>query len=461
MTKVLSILFILVSFSGFTQTKNSNILTYKEYIFNIINHHPIAKSALLKQKIAKAKLLNAKGNFDPSLVSSIDQKDFKGTEYYNIFKSKITIPTPIGINVTGGFDNNSGIFLNPENTTTGSGLWNAGLEIDLLQGLLTNERRTTLKQAKVFQEIAKNKQQQLLNELIYTASTAYATWQQYNSIYSIILKNLNLSELYLSNTKKAFNYGDKTAMDTLEANVYLQNSKIDLLKYKQLLIEKKIKVENNLWLDNLPVSLNTNTQPEQNLIATNNNLSSFKNLDSIPLIAEKINKKEVLLLKQKLNREKLKPKLKIKYNQLLSTKENSINPNLDVDDYKWGASLTIPLLFRSERGKYRESKYKVEQINYEIAYKKTETQNKILVNQQNQLALDKQVKMLKGNIKGYQQLLDAESIKFEYGESSMFLINKRQEKLIESELKLLKTKNDLITNYLDYLLLTNTIVPKN
>ncbi|NIJ44750.1 outer membrane protein TolC [Wenyingzhuangia heitensis] len=461
MSKLISLLILLLSISGFSQTTEP-LLSYKEYIFNIINEHPIAKSALLKEKIAKAKLLTAKGGFDPSLISSIDQKQFKDKEYYTIFKNKITIPTPIGVNITGGFDNNSGYYLNPENKTTGSGLWSAGLEVDVLQGLLTNTRRTALKQAKVYQQIAKNQQQQLLNELIFTASIAYAEWQQYASIYKIMEQNLQLSQRYLNNTKTALQNGEKTTIDTLEANVYLQNSKIDLIKYQQLLTEKKLKVENNLWLDNRPIGLKNNIEPELQTIATENNqIKLTNNLDSIPLIAEKVGKKEVLLLKQKLNREKLKPKLKLKYNQLLSTTNSNLNPNFDVDNYKWAASLTVPLLFRSERGKYRESKYKIEEINYEIAYKRTEVQNKIVANQQNQIALSRQINLLEQNIKGYKRLLDAESTKFNYGESSMFLINKRQEKLIESELKLLSSQNKLITNYLDYLLQTNNIIPND
>ncbi len=461
MTKVIYILFILISINGFTQNNTNDILTYKEYIFNIISEHPIAKSARLKEKVAKAQLLGAKGGFDPTLISNIDQKQFKGKEYYTIFKNKISIPTPIGVNVTGGFENNDGVFLNPENNITGKGLWSAGLEVNVLQGLLTNARRTSLKQAKVYQNIAKNQQFQLLNKLIYNASKAYAAWQQYSSIYQTMIKNVELSKLYLKNTKSALKSGEKTAIDTLEANVYLQNSQIELLKYKQLLVEKKLKVENNLWLNNLPVGLQENILPENDIIPhKSDKIELTRNLDSIPAIAEKIGKKEVLILKQKLNKEKLKPKLKLKYNQLLSTKDDVFNPMLDVDNYKWGASLTLPLFFRTERGKYRESKYKVEEINYEIAYKKTEIQNKILANQQNQTALINQINLLEKNIKGYERLLNAETLRFDYGESSMFLINKRQEKLIESELKLLSSQNKLILNYLDYLLLTNRIVPK-
>ncbi len=465
MNRILCIFIFICSFSSMAQNVlKDDVLTYKEYINNIINEHPLAKSAQLKNKAAKAKLLSAKGGFDPTLVSNFDQKRFEGKEYFDIFKNKITIPTPIGINITGGFEDNSGEFLNPENNITGVGLWSAGLEIDVLQGLLINKRRTTLKQAKTYQNIAKQQQLQLLNKLIYNASKAYAEWQQYSSIFQTMIKNRELSRMYLKNTKSSFLNGEKTAIDTLEANVYLQNSDIQVLKYKQLLLEKKLKVENNLWLENKAIGLKENIQPENDIIASENtSIQVDQNLDSIPVIAEKIGKRDLLVLKQKLTREKLKPKLKLKYNQLFGTGKTRelFNPDFDVNDYKWAASLSIPIFYRTERGKYRQSKYKVEEVNYDIAYKKTEITNKITANKQKQIALVQQIKLLEQNIRGYEKLLKAETLKFEFGESSLFLINKRQEKLIESELKLVSTKNKLITNYLNYLLLTNRIIPNN
>lgn len=461
MNKAIYILLLFLGVQNYAQTDSINTLTYKEFIYNVISEHPIAKSAQLKEKVAKAKLLSAKGGLDPYLTSSIDQKDFEGKEYYNIFKNKITIPTSLGIAFTGGFDNNSGYYLNPENNTTNSGLWSAGIEVDVLQGLLTNTRKNDLQQAKVYQEIAKNQQLQLVNELVYNASKAYAEWQQYSSIYNILQDNLELSKRYLKNVKAALAQGEKTAIDTLEANVYLQNNLIDLVKYKQLLLEKRLKVENHLWLNNIPVALQNNIEPESNIIPhKSDEIPLDNNLDSIPVIAEKTAKMESLLLKQRLTQEKLKPKLKLKYNPLLKTNEDNIGiAGYSADNYKWGASLTFPIFFRTERGKYRQSKYAVDEINYEIAYKKTEIQNKIVANQQNQFALINQIELLEKNIVGYETLLRAESKKFEYGESSLFLINKRQEKLIESELKLLSSQNKLIINYLDYLLLTNNIVP--
>lgn len=455
----ISLFFILLSTTLFSQS-DEEVLSYKEFIYNVISEHPLAKSAQLKEKVAKAQLLGAKGGFDPKLTSSIDEKNFDSKQYYQHFTSKISIPTPIGINVTGGFDVNSGYYLSQEYNTPTKGLWNAGLEIDVLQGLLTNQRRTDLKNAKIYQEIAKNKQYQLLNELVYNASKAYADWQQYSKAYSFLQNNIKLSYLYLDNVKSALISGEKTAIDTLEARVYLQNNLTNLAKYKQLLLEKRLKVENYMWLDDNAIGLKKEIAPENEMTFHNSeDIKLINNLDSIPIIAEKLAKREQLVLDQKLNKEKLKPKLKLKYNYLFGTDRVAFDPTFDPEDYKWSASLSVPIFFRKERGKIKLGQYKIDDLDYEISNKKQEIQNKILANKQNQQALAYQVDLLSKNIKGYERLLDAETQRFEFGESSLFLINKRQEKLIESELKFLSSQNNLITNYLDYLLLTNNIIP--
>mgnify|MGYP001953613062 CR=1 FL=1 len=61
------------------------------------------------------------------------------------------------------------------------------------------------------------------------------------------------------------------------------------------------------------------------------------------------------------------------------------------------------------------------------------------------------------SLTGYEKLLEAEETKFLYGESSVFLLNKRQEKFIDGRLKLVKLKIGLQLEKLNYLYYTNTL----
>ncbi len=439
----------------------ATIINYEDYLLNILKHHPVAKQADLKTDLAKAKWLNAKGNFDPNLSSNWNQKNFDDKLYYRQFQARVEVPTRLGIDVVGGYENTSGTFLNPENKTDSYGLWNVGLEANLLQGLLVNERNTVLKQAKVFQEMALNQQQAILNELIYTASFAYLEWQKYMAFQNVIQENIEIANTYFANTKISFENGEKTAMDTLEARIVLQDALTLFQANESALSKSRQRLENFLWLDEKPVELKTNVLPQvysDTLFVIQGSVAIANLVDANPILLEKLNKQSILEIEQKLKREKLKPKLKAKYNPLLATSDNSIAPNFSTSDYKWGFEFSMPLFLRSERANIQEGEIKMKENFLDIQNKRNELLNKIENSLEQQSILEQQVALQTQNVDGYRQLLDGENVKFQYGESSVFLLNKRQEKYINGQMKLISTSIKQQMEVLNYLYYTNDLI---
>ena len=70
-------------------------------------------------------------------------------------------------------------------------------------------RRTALQQAKIFQALAQNQQQTMLNDLIYNASATYLVWQQYAYFKTILLENIAIGKTYFENTKQSFFNGER------------------------------------------------------------------------------------------------------------------------------------------------------------------------------------------------------------------------------------------------------------
>ena len=64
-----------------------------------------------------------------------------------------------------GYENNSGDFINPETTTGNSGLSYVGFEFSALKNLITDQRRTAFRQAKVFQAQSDIVQRQMIQNL--------------------------------------------------------------------------------------------------------------------------------------------------------------------------------------------------------------------------------------------------------------------------------------------------------
>jgi len=196
-------IFLLCAICSFSQ-QDSVVLTYNSYIKNIINHHPTAKQANLKIQLAEAETLSAKGNLDPEVNADWRQKNFDEKLYYQNYQANVSVPTKYGISVNGGYENTTGNFLNPENKTDDFGLWVLGIEANVLQGLLANERRIALERAKVFQQLAQNERQIILNDLLYDASSVYLLWQLYWYSNIILQSNIGLSETYFNNTKQTW-----------------------------------------------------------------------------------------------------------------------------------------------------------------------------------------------------------------------------------------------------------------
>ena len=462
--------FILTAFIFllFTQTtysqSDSTIFSYKEYLTNLLKYHPIVKQADLKIKFAAAEQLAAKGNFDPVVSSSFKQKQFDDKLYYSLFKNRLQIPTRLGIDVVAGYENTKGQYFNPENKTDQFGLWNVGIEANLLQGLLVNERNVALQQAKIFQEMAQNKRQIMLNDLIFSASTAYLDWQKYHTIQKVIDESITIANTYFENTKQAFLGGEKTAIDTLEAFILLQDRTMLSQKNEMLISKAQQKLENYLWFNDVPLGLRQNTKPSTitTPIFQINTANNIKNMvDNQPIIQEKLNKQAYYEAEQRLKREKLKPKLKAKYNPLLATSDNSILPNYELSNYTWGIEFSMPILLRSERAAIQQGKIKIEETRLDIQNKQNELTNKIENTLEQQAIIQRQLALQLRNVAGYQQLLDAEHQKFLFGESSVFLLNKRQEKYINGQLKLIELQTKIQLETLNYLYFSNGLLSMN
>lgn len=437
-----------------------NILTYPEYLENILRFHPVARQAELKLQLGDAERLKAKGKLDPKFISGWDQKRFDDQLYYNNFKAKLKIPTPLGIDVVGGYEHTDGLYVNPENTTKDYGLWQLGLEVDILQGLVVNERKTALQKAQTFQQLNANERQIMINDLIYGATVAYLNWQQYTDFNDIREENIRLAYTYFQSTRDSYRSGEKTAMDTLEAFIAYQEAVTQKQKNQLDLVKARMYVENNLWYEDQPVTLQDETQPEPypSQVIPVEEVAPDTLMATHPVILAAVNKLSILEIEQRLKREAFKPRLTLRYSPLIATGNAPDVPDFSIDDYKLGMNLTMPLIWRSERAEVQAGELKIMDTQLDLDYKRNELQNKIRNSWEQQMLLQSQLGLLTANVDSYKRLLDGEQEKFNLGESSVFLLNKRQEKYIEGQMKMVETNIKRQLETLNLLYLSNRLV---
>ncbi len=447
MKKYIFLIFLLITCKVSSQESSFSVMTLSEYLSYVKRYHPIVKQANLVINNSEAKLLKARGAFDPVIEVDFDTKQFKGSEYYNKLNSVFKIPTYYGLEFKAGFENNDGLFLNPENITNSDGLYAVGVSASLLKNLLTNKRMASLKQAKYFVNQAKEDQQILVNEILYNASLSYFKWLMFYNEKLVYENFLDNAIFRFNGTKKAFKAGDKPAIDTVEAGITLNNRKLNLEKARIKLVKASLELSNFLWLnDNTPVELKENIIPDiktLNNVDITFNIALFNNesfdINNHPKIKSLEYKIKSLNIDRKLKMNNLLPKLDVQYN-FLSQAPNQIN-DFNVDDYKAGVNFKLPLFLRKERGDLKIAKIKLQDAEFENKATRVNINNKVNAVQQELESLIIQNDYLKNIVNDYNTLLKAEERKFFLGESSLFLVNFRESKLIESKLKAIELEN--------------------
>jgi outer membrane protein TolC len=143
-----------------------------------------------------------------------------------------------------------------------------------------------------------------------------------------------------------------------------------------------------------------------------------------------------LNLERNLGREMLKPTLNLNYTWLSRT-DNSVWATNTIDrNYKFGFDFAFPLFLRKERGKLGLVKTKILQTQLEQSQVIRNIEIDVTTSFNDLKNLESLIVLQRKMVDNYQRLRDAEIKKFENGESSLFLINSRESKLIESRIKL-------------------------
>jgi outer membrane protein TolC len=439
-----SIVFIVLwSFGGFAQ---SQTLSIDKFMRQIEENHPLVKQADLRINQSRYAVLAAKGIFDPQLNYSFDSKKLLGDSYFNLNTPELSLFTPIGIKVKMGMENATGNYLDPERTA--GNLSYFGLEMPLLKDLILDKKRATLKQAEVFVRSSEVEKTNTINDLFLSAFGDYYEWARNFQQIQVLETNIKNAEERLKLTKILEKNGDKSGIDTTEAMAQLMSIKLLLENSLQSYNKSAISLSNYIWDQNgEPLLLAEQTIPDTMLLVRLPQIpiveSLIQQIDMHPLIRLYDLKRNQLEIDQRLKKQALMPDLRIKMNLLSKDYYNfdqSFFPQLN-NNYKIGLSLNVPLLFREGRGEFQKSTLKIRENDWVQKQKNWDLETKIRGQQTEITALDKQIKILNQLQDNYDTLLKLEELRFTQGESTLFLINSRQNKLIETQLKLIEVKN--------------------
>ena len=360
-----------------------------------------------------------------------------------------------------GYDYGVGAYVNPESYTAPKGLGYLGVEVGLLQGLLIDKRRAEVLKSKEYINYHQSEKNNQLNNLLFESSLRYFDWLFYT-------KQIALNNYFLEKAKERFvgiktltDIGEKAPMDTIEAAILFQSRLLDL---QSVLLENQ-KIINDIntfnWQNSNTSNSYTQYQPSDSLDKAFDKIvqqlgSHIQQTESNnPVLLKYNSMQEILKIENRLKKEMIKPVLNVKYNFLSSNPSDELN--LSPNNYKWGFNVAFPLLLRTATNDYKMSKLQVNNNQFDIMNKANELNFKLNALKQNISTLSEQINTASLNARYSNQLVESEKLKFNNGESTFFMLNTRENKWFESEIKLAEYKLKLIKTLLSVIYINGNL----
>jgi outer membrane protein TolC len=415
-------------------------LTLDAYLGYVKQFHPLVKQANLEVSQAQSGIIASRGGFDPKIEVDYENKQFKSTEYYDLLNTTFKIPTWYGIELKAGFDQMDGAFLNPQNTTPENGLAILGISVPLGQGLFINNRMADLRKAKLFSNLTQAERDLEVANVLYLASNSYFNWyRNYNEykLYETFLKN---AQIRYDGIIELINAGDRPTIDSIEAGVLVKSRQLSLEQARLKLVKSKLELSNFLWFsNNLPLELQDFIKPEnqlektiENTLKTNGLLLATIDFENHPKIKSLQNKVGILEVDKRLKGDLLKPTINLNYNYI---SEPEFIEDFNSLNYKYGVNFSFPLFLRKERGNFQIAKFKLQDAELDLEFENQVLKNKIEYQLEEINSLKTQIQIADELVSDFQTMLDAEEQLFFFGESSLFLINSRENSLLSTSLQ--------------------------
>ncbi len=416
-------------------------LSPQQLVDIVKQYHPVARQAGILVEKAKADITIARGAFDPVLDNVRGRKTFDGLDYYLYNRSELSIPTWFGMEVSAGIENLSGSRTDPQETAGKTSY--LGLSIPLAKNLLMDKRRAALQTAKIFRQASEVEQRNMLNNLLLDAMKTYWYWMQNYQVYKILTDAVQVNEKRVELVKAGYKLGDRPAIDTTEALTQLQNFQVLRENAWMQFTNSGLDLGVFMWTQNdQPFSLPADVLPAEAAMPAADLPALQELLDAArknhPELLLYDYKMDALQIDQKLKFQQLLPVANFRYQQLGKGYDmlNTATTPLFENNFQYGLALGIPLRLSEGRGEYRKAKLRITETRLGQNLKQVEIQNKVRTYFNELVALKNQVAVQEKAYTNYLILQRGEETRFRIGESSLFLVNARENKTLEALQKL-------------------------
>lgn len=419
-------------------------LTLDDFLARVRETHPQVRQAALARQVADAELLAARGAFDPSIAATWDTKRFKGIGYYDELDARLTLPTPWGWDFKAGWERAAGQIINPERATPGLGLLSAGISIPIGTRIITDERRTALRQAELAQGAADADLAATVARVLLSAARAWGAWAESERRERIATEGVALAAFRLDAVRRRVIEGDAASIDSVEALAELERRELLRLDAVAAAQSARLSLEGWLWLpdgspDRLAAGVISSREArlsgEANIAPSGDALAFL--VARHPFVEQATARWRQADAQRRLAAVSLLPSASVEISGLAAGRSfgDLSLPQADGTDTKFGGALRIPLFARQQLGRLRAAEDRTRSLLFERDRMKREVEidaERALIELR---VVDAQISRQAALLVMQERLLEAEQQRFTAGESSLLIVNLRERAVLDERLR--------------------------
>lgn len=425
-------------------------LTLEKVLNQVRQNHPKLYSADIERRIAGAKLLEKQGAFDPGI--SLETDYLRYNDFINRGKTSTAFDNDLsfnwltrsGLRFSTGARYNTGDVKPPLYPTGDTGEYFLGMKMPLLRGFRINDKVAAEMQAEIGIPLADAAYTETRLSILLQAAYTYWNWAMAERKVKISKNILALADVRYKAIQERVNQGDLPHIDAVEANQEVQRRQGFVVKTIRDYEKQIFKLSRYLWEPGgkpspMELSAISATFPEPVPFSDDDWMDGRKAaLEKRPELKTLTLQKEITQVDLKFAKNQRLPVMDLFATPGYDTGEKSIGPTL-----KAGVALVVPLRQRTAKGLILAAEYKIQKLDMEQR----------LLLQQVLLEVDDAVSAINAAYEQYlaakqeyqlaKELEQGERDRFDYGDSTLFLVNQRERATAEAEMKLL----DLETEY--------------
>jgi hypothetical protein len=415
-------------------------LTLDEVLKSVDQHFPLMINARLEIQKAEADYLAAQGGFDPTLKASANNT-VEG--YYKNYYTDVGVDQPTalwGARVFAGWKYGQGKFpvYDSKNATFSAGEARVGVEVPILKGGSTDERRTRMGTAQRGVELAGQSAAAQRLEINKQAAFKYWDWVAAGQKLKVAEDLLQISLVRDKALIDRVKQGDTPRIDQTDNQRAVVQRRSGVISAERTL--QKVSFELSLFLrdssgvprvvarEDLPTHF---PEPKRDEALDSASLDS-QWIAAHPELGRFQSQVEQNQLELRLAENQILPKLDFNfgfYSDLGSNSDglNNLPPQNYPTEIRLGLNLEFPLFFRAPRGKREAASVNLSKLS--VMKGLTQDRLQIQINDSRQAmktALDR-LELARKEISLNQVLEDAERTRFQQGESNLLIINIREQ----------------------------------